>query len=85
MTPENRTIRIDDELWKAAQAAADREGKTMTEVIRAALTRYVKRSKTDPDWAPRTEDERKPPGPALGGIPDLTEEEADAYWRAIGD
>lgn len=49
----HRTIRIDDELWKAAQAAAEREGKTMTEVIRAALTRYVKRSKTDPDWADR--------------------------------
>lgn len=49
----HRTIRIDDELWKAAQAAAEREGKTITEVIRAALTRYVKRSKPDPDVADR--------------------------------
>jgi len=41
----HRTIRIDDTLWKAAQAAAEREGKTVTDVIREALTRYVKRSK----------------------------------------
>jgi predicted HicB family RNase H-like nuclease len=41
----HRTIRIDDALWSAAQAAAEAEGKTLTEVIRAALTRYVKRSK----------------------------------------
>lgn len=42
----HRTIRIDDALWTAAQAAAEAEGKTLSEVIRAALTRYVKRSKT---------------------------------------
>lgn len=41
----HRTIRIDDALWAAAQAAAEAEGKTVTDVIRAALTRYVKRSK----------------------------------------
>lgn len=41
----HRTIRVDDELWAAAMAAAEAQGKTVSEVIREALTRYVKRSK----------------------------------------
>ena len=40
-----RSIRISDTLWKAAQAKAEERGETVTDVIRAALERYV-RSKT---------------------------------------
>lgn len=39
-----RTIRIDDELWDAAQEAAEAAGVTVSDVIRDALARYVKRS-----------------------------------------
>lgn len=38
-----RSIRIDDDLWSAARAAADREGTTVSEVVRAALREYVAR------------------------------------------
>ena len=43
--PENRhrMVRVEDELWEAAKAAAADEGTTVSEVIREALRRYVKR------------------------------------------
>lgn len=36
-----RSIRVPDELWAAAQAKAEERGETISDVIRAALTRYV--------------------------------------------
>jgi predicted HicB family RNase H-like nuclease len=36
-------IRITDELWEAAIAKAESRGETVSEVIRRALERYVKR------------------------------------------
>jgi predicted transcriptional regulator len=38
-----KSVRVPDELWKAAQAKADERGEILSEVIRAALERYVKR------------------------------------------
>jgi antitoxin component of RelBE/YafQ-DinJ toxin-antitoxin module len=38
-----RAIRVDDELWQAAQVKADAEGRTVSEVIRELLERWVKR------------------------------------------
>jgi antitoxin component of RelBE/YafQ-DinJ toxin-antitoxin module len=37
-----RGIRIDDETWKAAQAAADARNEELPDVIRAFLKRYAK-------------------------------------------
>jgi hypothetical protein len=36
-----RGIRVDDELWRAAQEKAKAEGRTMTDVLVAYLRRYV--------------------------------------------
>ena len=41
----HHSIRVPDELWKAAQARAKRRGETLTQVMRQALERYV--SETD--------------------------------------
>lgn len=43
--PENRhrMVRVEDELWEAARAAADAEGTTRAEVMREALRALVKR------------------------------------------
>ena len=38
----HRTIRVDEELWRAAQEKARAEGRTVTDVIRDRLRRYVK-------------------------------------------
>ena len=47
MTPNkrtpNRAVRISNELWQAAQAKAEAKGETVSDVIRRALERYVKR------------------------------------------
>lgn len=40
-----RTIRVPDELWDAAQAKAQERGENLSDVIRKALERYVRRSK----------------------------------------
>lgn len=37
----HRTIRIEDKLWKAAQAKAKQEQRTMTDVIREHLQQYI--------------------------------------------
>lgn len=37
-----RAVRVPDDLWKAAQAAADGNGESVSDVIRKALERYVK-------------------------------------------
>lgn len=40
-TPQ-RTIRVPDELWQAVKEKAKRRGETVTDVIVAALKRYVR-------------------------------------------
>ena len=37
-----RTIRIDDELWRAAQAEAKRRGVTISDVVRDLMERFVR-------------------------------------------
>ena len=37
-----RSLRVATELWEAAKAAAAERGETVTDVLRAALERYVK-------------------------------------------
>jgi hypothetical protein len=39
-----RAVRVPEDLWKAAQAKAEERGETVTDVIRRALDRYVRRS-----------------------------------------
>ena len=39
-----KAVRVPDELWRAAQAKADERGEYLSEVIRRALERYVKRA-----------------------------------------
>lgn len=47
MTPSagtpRRTIRVPDSLWDAATAKAEERGETVSDVIRRALERYLKR------------------------------------------
>lgn len=38
-----RAIRVPDELWRQAQEVAAVRGEDVSSVVRAALTRYVKR------------------------------------------
>lgn len=38
-----RAIRIPDDLWAAALAKAEERGDTVSEIVRKALERYVKR------------------------------------------
>lgn len=43
MTPDKtplRAVRVPDEIWQAAQQRAAAEGRTVSDVIRAALKRY---------------------------------------------
>lgn len=39
----HRTVRVPDDLWRGAQAKAAERGDNLSEVIRQALTRYVRR------------------------------------------
>jgi predicted transcriptional regulator len=43
MSPKtpHRTVRIEDDLWHAAQEKAAAEGRTVTEIVREALALYV--------------------------------------------
>jgi hypothetical protein len=46
------SLRVDDDLWRAAQAKAEAEGRTLTAVMVAYLRRYVStppRKKSDAD------------------------------------
>lgn len=38
-----RNIRVADPLWLRAKAVADERGESLSDVLRAALERYVKR------------------------------------------
>ncbi|MDH6282833.1 ribbon-helix-helix protein, CopG family [Prescottella agglutinans] len=39
-----RNIRISDELWEAAKLRAEAEGRTVSDVVREALTAYIAHS-----------------------------------------
>ncbi len=39
-----RAIRIPDDLWRAALAKAEANGDTVSDIVRKALARYVKRA-----------------------------------------
>lgn len=41
-----RNVRVDDELWFAAQVTAHNRGETVSQVIRAALEQYVKKNRS---------------------------------------
>lgn len=43
MSDTPRAIRIPDDLWAAALAKAAERGETVSDVVRAALARYVAR------------------------------------------
>lgn len=43
---ERRTIRVDPELWMAAQAKAAEEGDNISAILRDALRRYLNESET---------------------------------------
>jgi hypothetical protein len=38
-----RNFRAEDALWQAAKVIADRRGESLSDVLRAALLRYVRR------------------------------------------
>lgn len=38
-----RSVRVADDLWSLALAIAEERGENLSEIIRAALERYVKR------------------------------------------
>lgn len=38
-----RNVRVDDNLWNAAKAKAEAEGRSVSEVVRELLERWVKR------------------------------------------
>ena len=40
-----RTVRVPDDLWIAAQEAANVRGESVSNVLRDALARYVKRAR----------------------------------------
>lgn len=39
---KNRVVRVQDSLWKRAQARADEKGESLSEAIRRFLERYVR-------------------------------------------
>lgn len=50
---KQQSIRIPDELWRAALAVAKRRGETLNGVLRAALERYVTEHEDEDDEAER--------------------------------
>jgi hypothetical protein len=67
-----KSVRVPDDLWRAAQVKADERGEVLSEVIRAALERYVRRPST-----PRDSDSPPPLGQAsvLGVVLGASEHE----------
>jgi predicted HicB family RNase H-like nuclease len=47
MAIKNKTLRIPDEVWVQAIAAAAARGETLTKVVTAALRRYIKQHTRD--------------------------------------
>lgn len=48
---QHRSVRVPDELWRAAKRAAADRGETVTAVIIRALTRYVRQYPAPEDQA----------------------------------
>lgn len=46
VTATNRAIRIDDELWAKATAAAKANGENVSVVVRRSLIQYVKENQS---------------------------------------
>ena len=44
-----RAIRVDDELWEAAQAKAAKEGDSLSAIIRDALRAYINEGTSNED------------------------------------
>lgn len=38
-----RNVRVADDLWRRARAVAEKRGESLSDVLRGALERYVKR------------------------------------------
>ncbi len=47
---KNMTLRLDEPLAENVQAVAEVEGSTVSDVIRDALTEYVERRRSDPEF-----------------------------------
>jgi antitoxin component of RelBE/YafQ-DinJ toxin-antitoxin module len=47
-----RSIRVPDDLWRAAMAVADERGESITDVLRRALERYVRTGRPQEKSAP---------------------------------
>lgn len=43
-----RNIRVTDDLWHRARVVADSRGESLSDILRAALERYVKRHEVMP-------------------------------------
>lgn len=50
----HRVIRVEDELWRAAQECAAAEDTTVSEVVRAGLRRYVRSRRKNSGATPLT-------------------------------
>lgn len=48
-----RSIRVPEDLWRAAMAVADERGESVTDVLRRALERYVRSARSEGlvDWS----------------------------------
>lgn len=55
-------FRIPDELYYAAKECAERDGETLSDVVRACLQRYVKRTRKRQGDGPTTAPGSAPPG-----------------------
>jgi hypothetical protein len=45
---ERKTVRVPDELWKAALSTADQRGEVLSEEVRKFLERYSRKAHSDP-------------------------------------
>lgn len=53
-----RSFRVDDELWRAARAAAQANGETITDVLKRSLQSYVRRTERRQSHAARPDPDR---------------------------
>lgn len=59
-TPQ-RTVRVPDEVWLAAKEVADHRGESLSDVIRTALERYVRRhASAGCEWCAEQEQPKAP-------------------------
>ena len=53
-----RSFRVDDDLWRAAHAAAQANGETVTDVLKRSLQSYVRRTERRRSHAARPDPDR---------------------------